>query len=137
MLRLAVLWCILLAYVALCLWIICSQNPVTVEIPQLPAGLSHWRFHRFDLCRVNPPFVRMAAVLPLLALDLETPWQSYGSEPQVRSDSAVGHAFLQANAPGTFWLYRLSRCICLTFGLLGGYACYRWCARCTRPPLGL
>ena len=33
----------------------------------LPAGISHWRFGRFDLYRVNPPLVRMVAALPVAA----------------------------------------------------------------------
>jgi hypothetical protein len=35
-------------------WIAFSNSPVVDEIAHLPAGLSHWKFQKFNLYRVNP-----------------------------------------------------------------------------------
>jgi len=41
-----------------------NRFPVVDEIGHLPAGISHWRYERFDLYRVNPPLVRLIASFP-------------------------------------------------------------------------
>ncbi len=93
---------------------------------RLPAGLSHWEFGTFDLYRVNPPLVRMVAVVPVLFVDYQTDWTQYNAADGARSEMAIRGDFIRANVQRAFWLHTLARLGCVPFSLLGGYCCFRW-----------
>jgi len=58
----------------LLLYTIGTYSPTVDEVSHLPAGLSHWRFGRFDLYRVNPPLVDSVAAVPLLVCEFKEDW---------------------------------------------------------------
>ncbi|MBX3413346.1 MAG: glycosyltransferase family 39 protein [Pirellulales bacterium] len=116
----------LAVHVALLAWSAYRHSPVNTEVGHLPAGISHWRFGRFDLYRVNPPLVRMVAALPVLYARPATYWNHYSTDPLVRSETQVGIDFVNANGARTFWLYTLGRWACIPFSLIGAWVCYRW-----------
>ncbi len=122
----ATLAAILLVHTLLLAWSGYRHSPVSTEVPHLPAGISHWRFARFDLFRVNPPLVRMIAALPVMLADPQTNWTNYSTNPLVRTEAAVGIDFVAANKERTFWLFTLGRWACIPFSLLGAYVCYCW-----------
>jgi hypothetical protein len=113
------------------------HSPVMAEVGHLSAGISHWRFGRFDLYRVNPPLVRMVAAVPVLAMDPCTDWTNYNLAVVERAESRVGVDFVNANGPRVFWLYTLGRWACIPFSVIGGYFCYRWASELYGAAAGL
>jgi hypothetical protein len=111
---------------ALLAWGAWQHSPAYDEVAYLPAGISHWHFNRFDLCRVNPPLVRLLAVLPVLVAHPQTDWRHYDAIPGGIPWFAVGHDFLQANGERSFWYFTLARWACVPLSVMGGYLCFRW-----------
>src|SRR5258707_13717548 len=66
-------------------WSALEHSPTWDEVGHLPAGVSHWRFQRFELYRVNPPLVRMVAALPVLFVDAKHIWWRFSDELGSRS----------------------------------------------------
>lgn len=118
-------------------WGAASQSPVPEEVAQLPAGISHLQFGRYDLYRVNPPLVRMLAALPVLTVGAETDWREFPSSPYARPEFLVGDRFIEANGERSFWLFTIARWACLPLSLIGGYVCYRWAYLLFGPPAGI
>src|SRR5271170_7192218 len=75
----AVVSALLLVHAVLLAWASTCHSPTWVEVAQLPAGMSHWIFGKFDLFRVNPPLVRTIAAAPVLLARPTTNWASYSS----------------------------------------------------------
>lgn len=107
-------------------WIALENSPVTDEIGHLPAGLSHWRFQKFDLYRVNPPLVRSLAAVPVLFSDCLENWQKLRSAPLEREEIDVGRGFVAANGSRFFYHVSIARLACIPLCLLGTVVCYRW-----------
>jgi hypothetical protein len=119
--------CVLLAlHGSLLAWSANSHSPVNGEVPALAAGIRHWQDGRFDLFRVNPPLVRMAAALPVLFLQPATDWSRLTDFVGGRPEFDVGEDFIRANGERSFWLFTLARWTCIPFSVLGGYVCFRW-----------
>jgi hypothetical protein len=110
----------LLAYGA---WV---HSPTYDEPAHLASGMSHWRFGRFELYRVNPPLVRMVAALPVLAAGARNEWTSFPPTPRHRSEFTTGGYFVKLNYQRLQWLFALARWACIPFSLLGGLVCYVW-----------
>ena len=53
------------------------HSPTFAEQSNLPAGISHWQFGMFDLCKVNPPLPRMVAAVPVLFTNFKSDWTRY------------------------------------------------------------
>ena len=84
---------VLLGYSA---WI---HSPTWDEVGHLAAGISHWKFGRFDLFSVNPPLVRTIAAAPVvLFCDPKMDWDR--SDPKLRSDR---EAYLAIHEPSRVW----------------------------------
>jgi 4-amino-4-deoxy-L-arabinose transferase-like glycosyltransferase len=107
-------------------WTAFRNSPVVDEYAHFCAGLSHWRFHSFDLYRVNPPLVRTVATIPILATDCREDWHRYQSAALVREEFDVGRAFVSANGSDIFDYISIARLACIPFSLLGTVVCYRW-----------
>src|SRR5262249_48515369 len=103
---------LLVVHSALLAWEGWRASPTVDEVGHLPAGLSHWKFSRFDLYRVNPPLVRMLAASPLLFLDPHTEWRNYYVGPYSRTEFTVGSDFAAANETQIFWYFTLARWTC-------------------------
>ncbi|MEQ8856536.1 hypothetical protein [Gimesia sp.] len=102
------------------------HSPNLNEPGHLVAGLSHWEYQRFELYRVNPPFVRMIATIPVCFMDIKTDWSHFHERPGARPVFKIGSDFVIANGEDAYWIFTVARWACLPFTLLGGYFCYRW-----------
>ncbi len=118
---------IIAAHVAIVAWVGYCQSPVYDEPAHIAAGLSHWRFGRFDLYRVNPPLVRMVACLPFLVTDDELTAPTVSNLPFERPEFELGQRLIK-RSPANFmrWL-TWSRWCCLPFTILGAVVSFRWC----------
>jgi len=128
---------LLVIHSGLVAWEAWRCSPTIDEVAHLPAGLSHWKFGRFDLYRVNPPLVRMLAAVPLLFLDPKTDWSAYNEAPYARPEFSIGTAFTKANGTETFWHFTLARWACIPLSLTGAWICYRWARDLSGGPAGL
>jgi len=128
--RVAVLALITGTHVALCMWGATVHSPTVDEPAYLAAGLSHWQFGRFDLCKVSPPLVRLIAAIPVMLSEPKVDWEGYKydeeTESGVRTEHNVGRDFLLVNGERSFWLFTIGRWMCIPFSLVGAYVCYRW-----------
>ena len=113
------------------------HSPTLNEPGHLVAGISHWRFGRFELYRVNPPLVRMIAALPVMAAGAETDWRGFEEDPGARPVFGMGGRFLAVNGERSFWLFTIARWACIPFSLLGGYVCFRWARELYGEPAGI
>ena len=117
---------LLLVHAGLLMYGAAVHSPSIDEVGHMAAGLSHWKFQRFDLYHVNPPLVRMVAVTPVLFAEPKYDWSAYSDAPGARSEFQVGRDFISANGERSFWFFTWARWACIPFSLLGGYVCYRW-----------
>lgn len=111
---------LLLAYGAYC------QSPTLDEPAHLVAGISHWKFGRFDLYQVNPPLVRMVAALPVLACDYTADWSRFIASGSSRPVFAIGEDFMAANCSKAQTLFVIARLACIPFSVLCGIICFCW-----------
>ncbi|QDT97757.1 ArnT family glycosyltransferase [Gimesia aquarii] len=103
------------------------HSPNLNEPGHLVAGISHWKYQRFELYRVNPPLVRMvAAFIPTFFMNIETNWEHFDERPGVRPVFRIGSDFVIANGENSYWIFTVARWVCIPFSLLGGFFCYRW-----------
>jgi hypothetical protein len=102
------------------------QSPTLNEPGHLVAGISNWQFGRFDVYKVNPPLVRMAAAVPVLVANAKSNWDGFYEGAGARPEFSLGEDFVAANGERSMWLFTLARWACIPFSLLGGYVCFRW-----------
>ena len=107
-------------------WGALRHSPGWDEPGHLVAGLSHWRYGRFELYRVNPPLVRLAAAVPVMIAGYEMPEDGFFYYPHGRAEHTVGETFLRSNGARSFFLFTLARWGCIPIVLLGGYVVFRW-----------
>jgi len=98
------------------------------EGAHLPAGLSHWRFGRLDLYRVNPPLVDTVAAVPLLFGEFKEDWEWYSIDKNTRREFFIGKQFVDLNGSDSLRLYRYGRLACIPFTLIGAISVY-WFGR--------
>ncbi len=114
-----------------------THSPTLNEPAHLVAGLSHWRFCRFDLYRVNPPLIRMIATLPLMALRHKEDWSGFDEAPGDRPEMAMGERFVAANGYRSFFLIMVARWSCIPFSWIGAIVCYLWACNLYGRPAGV
>jgi 4-amino-4-deoxy-L-arabinose transferase-like glycosyltransferase len=102
------------------------HSPCIDEVGHMAAGLSHWKLGRFDLYHVNPPLVRMVAVVQVLFAEPKYDWSQYSDAPGARTEFGIGRQFITDNGERSFWFFTWARWACIPFSLLGGYVCFRW-----------
>lgn len=102
------------------------HSPTMNEPGHLVAGLSYWKFGRFDVYNVNPPLVKMVAALPVMAVGYEEDWSGFYTGLGARPESAMGEDFVAANGERSFFLFMVARWACIPFSWLGGIVCYLW-----------
>ncbi len=113
------------------------HSPTLNEPGHLVAGLSHWRFGRFEVYRVNPPLVKMVAALPVMAVGYEEDWSSFYEGPGARPEMAMGEDFVAANGERSFFLFMIARWACIPFSWIGAITCYLWARDLYGRPAGL
>ena len=107
-------------------WMAYAHSPLMDEPAHLASGLSHWKYHSFDLYRVNPPLVRSIVAIPLLFISNHTDWHSFSKDPYKRAEFRVGIDFLNMNRERYHYLLMFARFFCIPFSILGGWVCYRF-----------
>ncbi len=113
------------------------HSPTLNEPGHLVAGISIWKYGRFDIYRVNPPLVRLVATVPVLLAGCKTEWRSFYNGPDARPEFALGEDFVAANQQRSAWLFTLARWACIPFSLIGGFVCFRWARDLYGSPSGL
>ena len=91
------------------------HSPTLDEPGHLVAGLSHWKFGRFELYRVNPPLVRMVAALPVMAVGYNEDWGRFYEGPGARPEWKLGESFVAVNGERSFVLFMIGRWVCISF----------------------
>lgn len=102
------------------------HSPTLNEPGHLVAGLSCWKFGRFDVYSVNPPLVKLVAALPVLAAGYNENWSGFYEGPGVRPEMRMGEDLVKANGERSFFLFMIARWACIPFSWLGAMVCYLW-----------
>ena len=102
------------------------HSPTLNEPGHLVAGLSHWKFGRFEVYRVNPPLVKMIAALPVMAVGYEEDWSGFYEGPGARPEMAMGEDFIAVNGERSFLLFMIARWACIPFSWIGAVTCFLW-----------
>lgn len=102
------------------------HSPTLNEPGHLVAGLSHWKFGRFDVYNVNPPLVKMVAALPVMAVGHEEDWSGFYEGPGARPEMGMGEDFVAANGERSYFLFMIARWACIPFSWIGAIVCYLW-----------
>jgi hypothetical protein len=113
------------------------HSPTLNEPAHLAAGISHWQLGRFELYRVNPPFVRMVAALPVLCLGVNEDWSAFVEGVGARPEFVVGEKFVSANRERLKLIFWLARLACLPFSWIGAATCYLWARDLYGRPAGV
>jgi len=102
------------------------HSPTLNEPAHLVAGLSYWKFGRFDVYNVNPPLVKMVAALPVMAAGCDEDWSGFYEGPGARPEMPMGENFVAANGERSFFLFMIARWACIPFSWIGAVVCYLW-----------
>lgn len=106
-----------------------SKFPVEDEVGQYIAGLSHWKFGKFDFYRVTPPGIRLLstafATLPDDCID----WGLYNDHVGSRSEFTIGVEVLKKRRLSLADSFFYPRFICLIFWFLGYLGVIYFCQR--------
>ncbi len=113
------------------------HSPTLNEPGHLVAGLSYWKFGRFDVYNVNPPLVKMMAALPVMAVGYEEDWSGFYTGPGARPEFKMGKDFVAANGERSFFLFTIARWACIPFSWIGGIVCYLWARDLYGRPAGV
>lgn len=103
-----------------------AHSPTLNEPGHLVAGISHWKFNRYELYRVNPPLVRMVAALPVIAVGHKEDWSGFYDGLGARPVFNMGEDFVAANGERSYFLFMIARWACIPFSWLGAIVCYLW-----------
>jgi len=121
--------CVLLAFFALLCERTLTTAPSVDEIGHLPSGISHWKFERFDMYRVNPPLVRLVACFPSWLTDAEYGWSRYTDLPGRRPEFSIGLDWLRQRKLAFCRDFYVPRIVCLIFPIAGAFAFLLWLSR--------
>ncbi len=103
----------------------------------LPAGLAIWRLNQFELYRVNPPLVKMAAAAPVTFMNPVTNWSYARPAPGSRNEFELGRTFVEQNPGRVVQFFQAARLACLPFAILGCWICHRWASEAYGQRAGL
>jgi hypothetical protein len=113
------------------------HSPTLNEPGHLVAGLSHWKFGRFDIYSCNPPLVKMVAALPVMAAGYHEDWSGFYTGPGARPEFSMGEDFVAANGERSFFLFMIARWACIPFSWVGAMTCYLWARDLYGRPAGV
>ncbi len=112
------------AFVLLCAHGLAWDTPTVDEFAHLPAGCYYWRTGDFTLYSGNPPLIKLAAALPLLALRPSLsrgPVENTGWFPWI-----YGTDFMQRNRARYDLLFLAGRLPIVAMGVALGLLVFRW-----------
>jgi 4-amino-4-deoxy-L-arabinose transferase-like glycosyltransferase len=102
-------------------------NFIALDEPaHVVAGISHWRAGDYSMFCVNPPLVRMLAVVPVFFLRPDTTCIKPVRTPGLRAEWQVGEEFVKANRSILMKLFFLTRLAGILYSLLGSWILFRW-----------
>jgi hypothetical protein len=113
------------------------HSPTLNEPGHLVAGLSHWKFGRFEIYCCNPPLVKMVAALPVIAAGYNEDWSGFYTGPGARPEFSMGEDFVAANGERSFFLFMIARWACIPFSWIGAITCYLWARDLYGRPAGV
>lgn len=117
---------LLSVHAGLLAWSATRHSPTMNEPGHLVAGLSHWKFGRFEIYRVNPPLVHYVAAIPVMLAGYDEDWSGFYDSPGARPEFKMGEDFIKANGERSIWLFTIARWACIPFSLIGGLFCFFW-----------
>ena len=100
------------------------ETPTVDEFAHLPAGCVYWTQGRLDLYAKNPPLVKMAMALPVVAAGAVVP--ALQRPPDAWTPWLYGYDFLVANEARYLSLFWLARLVPVLFVVLTGWLLYLW-----------
>ena len=106
-------------------WLGYVNAPAWHEPAQLSAGLCWWSFGRSDVSRVNPPFIRLLAAVPVLLLHPVLDPKEFDRPPSGRDEFVRAERFVKDNASHVRQYFALARWTFISFSLVGAYFCSR------------
>ena len=117
---------ILTVYLCLLVRAIAVNSPVMSEDALLASGVSHYKFSKFDLYRVNPPLVRLLAAYPVKDVLSESKdgWRQYDTNPLKRSEFTVGVNLVKNRPDYADLIFKARLWVAIPFGLLGAIICF-------------
>lgn len=96
------------------------------EIGHLPAGVSIWKFNRFDLYRVNPPLVHIVSGIPGSFGRSDYQFEMMNDLVGRRPEFAIGNEHLLRKGLAVHGDFILPRLCCLCFSLLAVWILAEW-----------
>lgn len=127
---------VLTVHVGLLAWGSYVHSPCGDELGFLASGLYHWQTGRFEMYRVNPPLVRMAATFPLAVTEPEVQWSAFNVPGLYRPEMSVGQTVGREYAADGWPAFTTARWACIPFSLLGAWVCLRWASDLYGPAAG-
>ena len=103
-----------------------DRFPNIDEVAHLPAGISHWKFERFDMYRVNPPLVRTVATIPNYLANTPYSWNLYDSSVRSRPEFTIGLSKLEQAKINHWKDFVYARLVALSFMILLSLVMMRW-----------
>jgi len=118
----------LVVYLCLLVQATAVNSPVMSEDALLVSGVSHYKYSRFDLYRVNPPLVRLCAAYPVIEVLSESKdgWWRYDVNPLKRSEFFVGVDFAKTRPDYSNLIFKARQWVAIPFGLLVVVVCFTW-----------
>lgn len=110
-----------------------DRFPNIDEVAHLPAGISHWKFERFDMYRVNPPLVRTVATIPNYLANTSYSWNLYDSSVSSRPEFTIGRDKLDQVKINHWKDFVYARLVALSFMILLSLVLMRWLGRMLGP----
>lgn len=117
---------LLLVHAGLLAYSATRHSPTMNEPGHLVAGLTHWKFGRFEVYRVNPPLTHYVAAIPVMLAGYNEDWSGFYDSPGARPEFKMGEDFIRANGERSIWLFTIARWACIPFSLIGGLFCFFW-----------
>ncbi|MDR1478206.1 MAG: glycosyltransferase family 39 protein, partial [Planctomycetaceae bacterium] len=123
---LSVFFVLLSIYSFLLIYSAWNNSPVMSEDAHLASGVSHHKFQRFDLYRVNPPLVRFLVVLPAKGklASQENVWWRYDTSSLKRSEFEIGIDVVRYRSDYKTLIFQSRLLAILIFGLIGFLTCF-------------
>lgn len=117
---------ILAVHVSMLIYSAFTCSPVLQEYSVVGAGVYHWETGRFDHFRVNPPFIRLVATLPIYLQNTKSDWSNVQDHFWSRTEIAVGEDFFRSNPDNWQLLLFSARFVCILFSIAGSLCCRNW-----------
>jgi len=114
-----------------------GENPTVDEVAHLPAGVSYWQQGTFKLYHHNPPLVKLAAALPVVASHPETAPLYAMNSWAADSHASFAESFAYFNIPNYLELFAKGRLVMPWFSILGALVVFAWSKRLYGPGGGV